>query len=251
MIQSFYDAVENVLDYHESVGTIEGLLSGRSAFEKAPMVFNREFVRSFPLAFTYFLLRNAENGNWHDRYEQDRWVTLPEVYALTEEDVVKLNFQSKGRLFMPTDTYTLSRVFKGNHYPFSAGPIFGLGYALEEMEYTPENGLRIKRKATWQFEKEHQWEGEPVIELSVDIHQGSHFWNDGERKETVHDTFLGITELKFSKKFLHEQGSQERNAEELFYQTLKREYKEYLFGLVDIENKIQQDLTGKLERIED
>jgi len=226
MIQSFYDAIENVLDCKGSIEILEELLYRAETKEKRQIGLNRDFAGKYPLTFTYLRLHNAERGEWHDRVEQDRWVTLPEVYALTKDDVVLLNFQLSGRLFIPTRTYTRAFAYGFSSGRDSDGPIFGLGYTLEEI-------------------KKPEGEVEPVIELTAEIRHGSNFFHRKEQQNEMPHTFLGIVGLKISEELYRR-----RNPSELFYQTLKEEYKIHLTSLLEREIKRKNDLERKLEQIE-
>lgn len=241
MIQSFYDAVDDALNFHGAINILERLLLCQP--QVAPNGLNRELISNFPLAFTYFRLLSAEKGNWHDRYEQDRWVSLPEAYALTKEDVVKVNFQTEGRLFVPVKTNPLS-LSKNDGF---AGQIFGFGYTLREIESDlPDIGLTIKgRHPANQHIIEYQWEGEPIIELTLEIRNGIHFWDRKKNSKMPH-TFLGITASKLSERLY-----QGRDPTELFYRTLRDEYKAHLSSLLNQEKKKLDELTKKSERIED
>lgn len=229
MMQLFYDAVGNVLDCHNKFAILEELLNSKGSRQ---LCLSREFVENCLLAFTHLTFTNAEKMDiLFNGEKRNRCVTLPELYALNREDVILLNFQYRGRLFVPRRTYTTAFAYGFKEATVSGGPrlgpIFGLGYDLEEIG-------KLEKDAT------------PVLEIAAEIHSGEYFFNKKEQQGKMPYTFLSITELKVS-----EEVYRKRNPKELFYRTLKEEYRAYLTSLLEREKEREKNLTKKIEGIEE
>lgn len=244
MLQLFYDSIDDILDSHSYISILNKLLDNK------PL--SKAVIGHYPLAFTKLTFSDVESGNWHDRTVQDRWLTLPEAYVLTPQDVIFLHFQGK-RLFRVEDQYPLALAYGFNKNSSSYcrdGPVFGLGYSLREIkfiDYQAPLDARIKKEEETKEERE-KLQKAAVMEITVSIRDGSYFFSRKKSENTSPYTFFSITNFCISDTVL---GRSNGGLEDLFYQLIKKEYQIHLSALLERSSHVNDTLRNKLAQIEE